>query len=184
MALEEFQDLRLVGGTALALHLGHRLSIDIDLFGCIDFRTHDINHILSQFGDVQPLAQSKSIRVFRIDDIKVDFVNYPYNWLHDAITCDGIRLASLSDIAAMKLNAITGRGSRKDFVDLYFLLTSVFSFEEMIKFFTTKYPKGNLFQLEKSLMYFDDAEKEPIPEMIIDITWPEIKSFIMHKYKF
>jgi hypothetical protein len=91
---------------------------------------------------------------------------------------EGMRLISLPDLASMKLNAIAGRGSRKDFIDLFFLLQT-FSLDEMLAFYQAKYSDGNPFLIRKSLSYFDDAEREAMPVMLAPVAWPEIKKAIL-----
>jgi len=115
----------------LALQTGHRKSVDLDLFGEIDFGQIDTNLLFKEFEAVTILKRTENIHIFSINGIKVDFVNYSYRWIDDILCVEGIRLARTKDIAAMKLAAITGRGSKKDFVDLYFLL-NYFSFNEML----------------------------------------------------
>lgn len=115
---EKFNQLRLAGGTALALQIGHRKSVDLDLFGEINFAELDLNLLFSAYNHVTILKQTENINILSINGIKVDFVNYSYQWLDDILTVEGLRLSHLKDIAAMKLAAITGRGSKKDFVDL------------------------------------------------------------------
>lgn len=101
-----------------------------------------------------------------VDDIKIDFVDYVYKWI-DAPLCDGdIRLASMKDIAAMKINAVEGRGTKKDFVDIYFLLRH-FTLEQILSFYKAKYPENSEFRALMSLTYFDDAEPQIAPEMLI-----------------
>jgi predicted nucleotidyltransferase component of viral defense system len=95
---------------------------------------------------------------------------------------DGIRLVSKKDIAAMKLNAIAGRGSKKDFIDVYQLLKD-FSLVEMLAFYSQKYPNGSEFMVLKSLLYFDDAEIEPDPIMLIPISWNQVKERIINEVK-
>lgn len=124
-SLELFKDLRLVGGTSLALQIGHRKSVDIDLFGKIDTNVLEINKALSQMGSITQLKDSQNIHIYLVNGIKVDIVNYTYPWLEDLIQEEGIRLAKYEDIAAMKIVAITGRGTKKDFIDLYFLLKKI-----------------------------------------------------------
>ena len=111
LALPELSEMRLVGGTALALQLGHRTSVDLDLFGPWDTRL-PLNAVLSSCGQVDDQGGSERIRFFAIDGVKVDCVNYPYPWLEPPVFGDGLRLASVSDIAAMKLAAATNRGTR------------------------------------------------------------------------
>ena len=173
-----FDDLLLVGGTSLALQIGHRESVDVDLFGKIHFEYNEISESLAELGDVTILQQSKNINIFTIDNVKVDFVNYRYPWINNSRIEHNIRLASLEDIAAMKLNAIAGRGTKKDFIDLYFLLQK-FSMEEMFGFYSKKFDDGNIFLVQKSLTYFDDAEKNNMPKMHVDVDWSEIKETIL-----
>ena len=119
--IELFKDLRLVGGTSLSLQIGHRISIDIDLFGKIEADILDIDQALSVLGDVKKIKDSKHIHIYVINGVKVDIVNYPYPWISQLLTKDNLKLASKKDIAAMKLAAVTGRGTKKDLFDIYFL---------------------------------------------------------------
>lgn len=175
MSVEEFRDYILVGGTSLALQIGHRKSIDIDLFGACEIEESTFIDILKEIGSTVVLKKSKNILITSIKGIKVDFVNYQYPLIKPVLLEENIRLASKEDIAAMKLNAIAGRGSKKDFIDLYFLLKS-FSLEEMIKFYLEKYSDGSEFMVRKSLAYFGDADKEDTPIIYDKIDWKEIKA--------
>jgi len=172
-SIEEFSKLRLVGGTALALQIGHRISIDLDLFGEIDFDSQVFNN----YSKVQVIKKSKNINIFEINDVKVDIVNYTYPWLEEELQIENIRLASLKDIAAMKIAAVTGRGSKKDFVDLFFLLKK-FSFKEIISSYEEKYADASIYLALKSLLYFDDADKDPPLNMLIEVSWKEVKKLI------
>ena len=122
MKSEVFSDFILVGGTALALQIGHRNSVDIDMFGNSEINPDIFIDELKKFGEVKLIQKSKHILIVSVDNIKVDFVNHIYPFLEKQIIIDGIRMASKKDISAMKLSAISGRGSRKDYIDLYFLL--------------------------------------------------------------
>ena len=102
--------------------------------------------------------------------------------LAPVIHVNKLRLASDRDIAAMKLNAIAGRGSKKDFIDLYFILQR-FTLNEVISFYNEKYPDGSIFMVLKSLSYFEDADLELSPKMYIDVQWDEIKAFISEQLK-
>jgi len=180
--IPEFNNLYLVGGTALALRLGHRESIDIDLFGKVN-KENILNELYDiNLKNISVLKSSKNINVFTIDSVKVDFVNYRYDWLKDPVVIDNIRFASFEDIAAMKLNAITGRGSKKDFIDLYFLL-KIFTLSEIFGFYREKYTDGNIFLVKKSLSYFNDAETERMPKMFKDITWAQVKREIINSVR-
>jgi predicted nucleotidyltransferase component of viral defense system len=179
MCFDEFKKMRLVGGTALALQIGHRKSIDLDFFGSIDFQSIYTAKTFANFNKIVILKSSKNINIFSIDDIKVDFVDYNYPWLQNEIKTDGIRLAHVEDIAAMKLAAVTGRGSRKDFIDIYFLLHQ-YDLKEMINFYNKKYYDGSEYMVLKSLTYFDDAEKDFEIQMIQKISWTNIKNYILN----
>jgi len=178
--LDIFSGLRLVGGTALALQYGHRKSIDIDLFGKINADDIEILDNLNKIGNVNTISLTNYIKIFTIDDIKLDIVNYPYKWLEPAIKEDQIRLASDKDIAAMKLSAITNRGSKKDFVDIFFLMKH-YTLKEMLQFYEQKYNDGSVFLVFKSLVYFDDAENDELPEMLIKEDWEDIKKHIINE---
>lgn len=179
MSLDEFLNMRLVGGTALALQIGHRRSTDLDLFGEIDFDDIDTFRTFANFDKVIALQRSKNINIFSIDDVKVDFVNYSYPWLQNESFDEGIRLGSIEDIAGMKLAAITGRGSRKDFVDIYFLLQR-FSLKELMSYYNRKYFDGSEYLVLKSLTYFEDADIDHEIDMIIDVSWTKIKDYILN----
>jgi len=175
--IELFNNLRLVGGTSLALQLGHRKSIDLDLFGILDADEFDILYAIQEIGDTKLLHKSKNIIVYLINGIKTDFVRYSYQWLEETCYVDGLKLASKRDIAAMKLAAITGRGTKKDFIDIYFLLRE-FSLKEMIDLYNNKYSDGSSFLVLKSLGYFADAENDPMPVMLKAVSWELVKNEI------
>lgn len=177
-SLEMFADLRLVGGTALALQIGHRKSIDLDFFGSINASLDEITSELSAFADVTPLSSSKSMRFLIVNGVKVDIVNYPYEWIDEPIIEDGITLAGVKDISAMKMSAVTNRGTRKDFIDLYFLLKTS-SIKELMELYLKKYTDAQLFTVLKSLTYFDDADADPMPIMITPIRWNDVKTTII-----
>ena len=123
--LPVFLSHRLVGGTSLALQFGHRLSIDLDFFSENMVEQEEILINIKPLGKVDIVSKSKFISCFYIDDIKVDFVSLPYKWIDEPVLEDSIRLASIKDIAAMKLAAITNRGSKKDFIDLALLINQL-----------------------------------------------------------
>lgn len=169
---------RLVWGTALALQYGHRSSVDLDLFGIMEATTEELSQVLSQMGTITLFGQSKMIKGFAVDGIKIDIVNYAYPWLEPAVVEDGLRLASPADIAAMKIYAIENRGSRKDFIDMYFLLKH-YSLDEILSFYKRKYPEHSEFVALRSLTYFEDAESFAMPKMFTDLNWEELKRFII-----
>ena len=180
--LDLLSQSRLVGGTALALQFGHRESIDIGLFGNIIAKTDEIKNEFSKIGKTEIISASKNINIFSVNDIKTDIVNYPFNWLFPEINEGNIILADIRDIAAMKLSAITNRGTKKDFIDLYYILKQ-YTFNETLSFYEKKYKEASPFLLLKSLVYFNDAEKEPMPKMTNKIDWEIIKSAIRKEVK-
>ncbi len=148
-----FSNFNLVGRTSLALQMGHRNSIDIDMFGNSEIDTELFIEKLKNYGKVIITKSTKNILITKINEIKVDFVSYKYPLLDNCLVVDNIRMLSTKDIAAMKLSAIAGRGSKKDFIDLYFLLEK-FSLAEILSFYTQKYHDGSAFMVQKSLTYF------------------------------
>ena len=181
-SLPVLKNTRLVGGTALALQIGHRTSVDLDFFGSINTDPDELRDILREVGRVEIASKSKNINIFWINGIKVDMVNYPYPWLDLPIEESGIRLASIKDIAAMKVAAIVNRGTKKDFIDFYTLLRS-FTVEDILDMYSRKYSDGSLFIVLKSLTYFDDAETDPMPDVLTGITWESVKDNLMKVVK-
>lgn len=180
--IELLQEYFLVGGTSLALQIGHRISIDLDLFAYSQVDVGPILDAIDHLGEIRVVNQTSRILNLFINEIKVDFVSYRYSFIKPPLNIDNLRLASIDDIAAMKLSAITGRGSRKDFVDLYFILQQ-YSLPQIFDFYRSKFPNGNDFLVTKSLTYFDDAEIEPMPNMIMRVNWEEVKSKITQEVK-
>ena len=177
-SLSIFEHSRLVGGTALALQLGHRKSIDLDMFGSIEATSEEIQDACRNAGELEISKTSKNINIYWVDCIKVDCVNYPYEWLEECKVLDGLRLASVNDIAAMKISAIINRGTKKDFIDLHFLLKEM-SLNQILDLYDKKYPDGSRFIAIKSLTYFEDAESDPMPYMFNDVTWDDVKGSII-----
>ena len=179
MALPLLSETRLVGGTSLALQYGHRNSVDLDFFGILDDDLLAFRDSLESISHVNVIKETKTIRIYDIDGVKIVFVDYSrYPWLTDAVEEDGLRLASPKDIAAMKVNAIEGRGTRKDFIDIYFLLQH-YSLNEILGFYQEKYPEHSMFRALMSLSYFDDAEKQMMPKMFASVSWDEMKAYII-----
>lgn len=178
--LPVLEQTRLVGGTALALQLGHRKSIDLDFFGTVDCEAEYLRESIAGIASLTILKESPHIHIYIVDGIKVDIVNYKYPWLDDVVLEQGLRLASVSDIAAMKITAIIGRDTKKDFIDIAFLLHH-FSLEEILHFYAAKYNDSSVFMAMKSLAYFDDAEADPMPDMFVNQSWQQVKAYILSK---
>ena len=127
------------------------------------------------------IKDSKNIHVYLVNQIKVDIVNYQYPWIGELLEVDCLRLADINDISAMKLSAITGRGTKKDFYDLHLLLQYI-SLREMLELYETKYKDGSLFMVLKSLVYFDDADEDIIPVLLTPSSWESVKTGILKAY--
>lgn len=182
MRQDLFASMRLVGGTALALQYGHRQSVDLDMFGPVQLDSFEIRQVLNRLGRLTVIKETSNIKIYLLDGIKVDFVNYAYPWIDDAVEEEGIRLASDKDIAAMKINAIEGRGSKKDFIDLYFLLKH-YTLQEILDFYCHKYPENSVFRAILSLSYFDDADSQMMPKMFMEDDWNHMKKHLSEVVK-
>jgi hypothetical protein len=169
----------LAGGTALALELGHRISVDLDFFCKDTFSVPLLIEKLNTIGNLKIDDQSENTFNGILDGVKISFFYYPYPLLFEKKEYKGIMLADEKDIGAMKIQAISGRGNKKDFVDLFVLL-KIYSIQELLGFFHKKYEKFNYNQLHilKSLSYFYSAEENPEPVYINPISWAEVKKVI------
>lgn len=161
-----FEKFTLVGGTALSLQIGHRMSMDIDFFSKEEFDPQELLEHLEQQYDFREQYRHKNTLKGIVNGISVDLLRHNYDYVVPPKSVGGITMASKQDIAAMKVNAITGDGTRvKDFIDIYFLLKD-FSFADIIGFYKTKYHARNDFHAIKSLTYFDEILTEPWPKMV------------------
>ena len=181
MEIDELSQFSLVGGTALSLKYGHRLSIDLDLFSAENFKREPIIESLqNKFGDgfVYRGDFAKWGIFCQIEKIKVDIVYYPHALIQPIETNSGIRLYHDKDLIAMKIQAILGRGVKKDFWDIAELLDH-YSLEEMMVFHKEKFPNQMLgISIPYALTYFADADNSDDPETIKPITWKQVKAKI------
>ena len=169
------QTFNLVGGTALALRLGHRKSIDLDFFTSESFDLEELRSMLVEKYDFKiSYARSQTLKGF-INGIKIDLIKFNYPHLFSCDVIDGIRLESVPDIIAMKLLSITDNGSRiKDFIDIAFL-SSYYSLEEMLDFYVKKIPNSNKLMPLKALTYFNDINfNESVVMMSGNFNWQKI----------
>ena len=171
--LEQFY---LAGGTALALELGHRKSEDLDWFSAEPFSSETVKKRLSKSGTFQLTGEEEGTIHGVLDEVKISFLRYDYEMLFPFIRFESVNVAEERDIAAMKIDALSSRGSRKDFVDIYFLLQK-YTLSELMGFFEKKYRniQFNKLHILKSLVFFEDAEVEPMPKMIQIVGWEAIK---------
>jgi hypothetical protein len=180
-AVRALQEFYLAGGTALALRHGHRRSIDFDFFRPNDFDTQELVLALERaFADLQRLPSGAQTLYVRLFHVTTSLFRYPYPLLEPVTpTPWGFGLASDADIAAMKIEAIAGRGSRKDFIDLCVLCRSGLTLDAAFDLFDRKYGTGRTdrYHRLRALGYFEDAEREPMPDMLIPFDWDEAKGF-------
>jgi hypothetical protein len=178
-----FEGFFLVGGTALSLQIGHRISFDIDLFSRTAFDSNVLlEYLEKKYNFSLQYIHTNTLKGF-INNIFVDIITHDYDYVFQPLTEDGIRMLSKADIAAMKVNAITGNGTRtKDFVDFYFLLKE-YSFAELVSFYIKKYSSRNEFHAIKSLTYFNDLSESDWPNLVKekDLTLNKLKKEIIRK---
>lgn len=170
----------LVGGTALSLYLGHRKSIDIDLFSNFGFDTSQLLENLQQDFDFEIFSTATNTLKGSINQVKIDFIAHRYPNIYDPLRIDNISLLSIQDILAMKLNAIATSGQRsKDFIDIYFALNE-FDLEDMLDFYKRKYKQTNVVHVLKSLIWFGDVDLSDWPVLLLEpnLKWKDIKSKI------
>ena len=173
----------LVGGTSLALQMGHRYSVDLDLFSHQAFDAEAILTELNKHFRVQPLTINNTIFICVVDGIKVDLVHFRYPFAYPIIQTEGVRLADIRDIAPMKLDAVTKRGSKKDFFDMYYLFER-YSLNQILEFYQQMFRHSTSFHVIRSLTYFEDAETSEMP-IIFDtqLTWQAVKNKMIETVK-
>ena len=178
--IPEIRTFYLAGGTGLALDLGHRRSEDFDFFRAQALVPQDLLTALREVGELVVLQEAAGTLTVRLHGVATSFFQYDYPLLRPLRESPwGFPVADPDDIAAMKLAAIAGRGSRKDFVDLYVYAREVASLRQALAWFREKYRGVTVdpYHVLRSLTFFDDAEAEAMPHLLIELTWDEIKTF-------
>lgn len=173
-------DFVLVGGTALALQIGHRDSIDLDLFSKNPINEPELFTYLNEnYNFEKDFARNNTLKG-QIEGIKIDMMTHNYFNVKNDLIIEGVRMASLPDIAAMKFNAIMHTGTRiKDFIDIAYLSSSL-SLSEMISAFGIKYPNVNPNMIYKALTYFEDIDfNEPINLLVGKLKWQIIEKRLL-----
>jgi len=188
MGLKEFEHFMLAGGTALSLRLGHRISIDLDLFTNQLFDIDEFTTFLtSHFKQRLIINGSNRYGVFvSIDSIKVDFLYRYEKFINPYDAFDNIRLASLADIGAMKIHAAANRASKKDYYDLFELL-NISTFADLIELHKKMYPNYDLAGTLKVLSNFTEVDMDDDPVSLTNVSWGDIKMRIaeeIQKYVF
>jgi hypothetical protein len=180
----ELRAFYLAGGTGAALQLGHRLSADLDLFTERPWTWDGVAPALSACGPVVVDRQEEGTFVGSVSGVRVSLFRYPYPLLEEPIpTRFGIPLARLVDVGCMKLVAVSQRGSRKDFVDLYELSRAGVSVREILAALPVKMPAValNPVHVLRSLAYFGDAEAEPDPIMLAPYDWSVVRGYCLRQ---
>ncbi len=172
----------LAGDTALALQIGHRTSIDFDFYTQKKFDARKLREEFDKrFKKVQEIYIAEDTLVLNVNDIGVSFFRYPYKLIRPLKEIEGVKLASLEDIAAMKIISIAQRGKRRDFIDIYFLI-KIFGLKEIFEFVKEKYPMFNFYVGLQGLVYFRDADNDIEKnrfKLFEEVRWNEIKKFII-----
>lgn len=183
--LPEIKKSYLAGGTALALQLGHRISVDLDFFTFHKFDEKGLARKLTSLPGFTLERISEWTILGKINETKFSMFYYEYPLLEKTLSFDNINLAGLIDIAAMKIRAIEQRGTKRDFVDVYFL-SKTYTLDEMIDFYVKKYSvhEDGLYFVMRALDYFEDAEQEKqMPKMLIPIDWEDVKEYFRTETK-
>jgi len=177
------QGWTLAGGTGLALHLGHRVSEDFDFFRTDAIDQQRLFDVLRHAGEVETLQEDENTLTVIVSQTKLSFFCVPDPFLFTGIHHRFFQVADFRDIALMKLVAIAGRGSRKDFVDLFTILRIGLELEQLFAWLPKKYGQGrfNSYHVLKSLTYFEDADREPMPRMLEPFDWEECKAFFVRE---
>ena len=172
----------LAGGTALALQLGHRVSTDLDWFSTsnplTDVERAEIHDALSRQGDFEVASEQDGMLFAKMFDTDVSFIHQPHPLLESTINYGGVQLASPTDIGLMKLAAINARGTRRDFIDVYCLRNTI-SLDRLLELAGTKYSNRPSFLAvaSRALSYFDDAEQQPMPELLHPVSWEDVRDY-------
>ncbi len=178
-------DFFLVGGTALALQIGHRLSVDLDFFSTLPFDNAQLEgHLLKQYHFSTDYVATNTLKGF-VENLKIDFLTHAYPLVEPLVRKENLSLASLPDISAMKLNAIAHSGNRqKDFYDLFFLLEHL-PLKDLLNAYRDKYPHSNPIIPLKGITWFDDIDFEiEIPILKRKVTFEAVKKRLLTATKF
>jgi hypothetical protein len=173
------QDFYLGGGTAVALYFGHRRSVDFDWFVGEGLRDPLVlaEHARERGLCLEDIRVAPGTLHALVDDVRVSFFDYPYPLITGLTFWPeySVRLASLDDLACMKLAAIAQRGSRKDFIDLHAIALGHRPIQDILPLYRRKYSAEDIAHILVGLTYFDDADEEPMPMMLSDVSWDAMK---------
>ena len=170
----------LAGGTGLALQFGHRLSLDLDFFSPEHFNEEALLQQLQAFTGFALTSKAPYTLHATIQETKVSLLGYAYPMLFPTRPFLGVAVSDPREIACMKVSAIAGRGTKRDFVDLY-VCAERYGLKEILRLFDRKYAQTHYSKIHilKSLTYFADAEKDPMPHMLVTLDWDKVKQFFL-----
>ena len=175
-------DFYLAGGTALALQLGHRISTDLDWFTTtcplLFPERARLCRFLERTGDLEVISEQDGMLFTRFLGVEVSFLYQHHPLLEPPVVYRGLNLASPTDIGLMKLAAINSRGTRRDFIDLY-CLRDVVSLDRLLELAPVKYADRPSFLAVavRALAYFEEAEQQPVPQMLVPIEWADVRAY-------
>lgn len=169
----------LAGGTTAAFHLGHRISVDLDFFGQEPFDAEELAGRMTDLGRFRLDRFAPDTLLGSFEDVRISFFRYRYPLVDEPVEVLGTLLVGLGDLAAMKVEAIGQRGSRRDFIDLYCICQSQMTLSEALVWHRRKFAglDVNIVHLVKALVYFEDAEADPMPEMLRPVSWSDVRRF-------
>jgi hypothetical protein len=175
-------DFYLAGGTGLALQFGHRLSLDLDFFANEQFDEEVLLQRVQALVGFTLSAKAPYTIHATVQKTKVSFLGYAYPMLFPTNPFLDVAVADPRDIACMKVSAIASRGTKRDFVDLY-LCAERFGLKEILRLFDQKYVQTHYSRIHilKSLTFFDDADKDPVPHMLVTLDWDEVKQYFLRE---
>ncbi len=175
----------LAGGSACALQLGHRISVDLDFFTPEEFDVKGLIISLKKVSNFEVDESSWGTILGTIEGIKFSIFVYKYPVLFPYKFIFSLKVLDLRDIAAMKIDAVATRGKRRDFIDLYFICQKGVLLERILSFYERKFGElsSNIIHIQKSLVYFMDADIEEMPRMIERVEWAEMKRFFIEEVK-
>lgn len=176
----------LAGGTAVALHLGHRISVDFDFFTPETFDVNRLESELRSFDTYRRERLAEDTLLGALEDVRISFFRYRYNLLESPIIFLGTQILQLPDLAAMKIEAIAQRNVKRDFIDLYFLATRAgISVEKALEYHKAKFTGFdiNFGHIVLSLGYFDEADEDDMPQMLKPVKWADVKKYFQRESK-
>lgn len=184
--LSPVAEFYLAGGSALALHLGHRISVDLDFFTPQeDYEQEPLIQALQRVGHLTIRQQRPGTLNAVLEETHISFFIYPYPLLEPLQDLWGVQVAGVLDLALMKLAAIGQRGRKRDFIDMYFICHSGYSLDGLLARTPEKFPRVEYpsYHLLRALAYFQDAEEDDMPEMLIPCRWGQVKRFFQNEVR-